>query len=141
MLFLKTISTQVQAIWSKISHKDIATGGTGNGTKVLYDDMTWGEITTPNSLNIISGTTSVTFLFEDNTAFVTINNLDLTNTNFVSFSYIPIESSNTSLDDFSLNGVLFSLESITNNTSFQLRATAANSATGEYSINYTILHT
>jgi len=70
----------------------------------------------------------------------TILNASLTNANLKSFSYVPLDTTATSLDDFKLNGVIFNIENIVNSTSFDIRATAMNNATGVYTINYKLTY-
>jgi len=95
-----------------------------------------GSSSTPYSS--ISATLDLTFDFEENLAKTTISNSLLTLTNFRSFTFIPIETAETSLDDFILNGISFNIENIVNNTSFDIKATSQNGATGAYRINYYI---
>lgn len=95
-----------------------------------------GVVTTP--FTCITATLDLTFDFEDNYAVATVSNSVLTLTNFRSFTFIPIETTETSLDDFILNGVSFNIENIVNNTSFDIKATSLNGATGAYRINYYI---
>jgi hypothetical protein len=92
------------------------------------------------SISVISAVLDVDFTNEQDEVITVVPNANLTNTNFKGFSYFPIETTATSLDDFKLNGVIFTLESIINNTSFTIRATALNNASGVYRIDYTILY-
>lgn len=86
----------------------------------------------------ITATTSFNFNFEDDNIVKTILNPQITNSRFLSFNYIPQETFETSLDDFNLNGVSFNIENIIDNTSFDIRATAINSASGNYTIKYIV---
>jgi hypothetical protein len=89
-------------------------------------------------LSQISGTETFDFGNEGDFVLKIISNSFLANSNFKSFNFIPVETAQTSLDDFSLNGVGVNLEDIVNNTSFTLRAFALNNASGIYQINYVI---
>ena len=93
---------------------------------------------------IISGGTLITansifnFLNEEDRIINTISNASITNANVKSFSFIPIETPETSLDDFSLNGLSFSIANIIDNVSFDIIGTALNNASGNYTIKYLI---
>lgn len=91
-------------------------------------------------VNVLSGTANFNFLQEYNTIVVTIASAAVTNANFKTFVPIPVESGDTSLDDFALNGLTFWVENIIDNTSFDIRAIAQNNASGTYSINYKITY-
>jgi hypothetical protein len=86
----------------------------------------------------IAGIASLAFETEQDTAIVTIADIDITSTTVLSAVFLPQETSETSLDDFKLNGVSFNLENIINNTSFDIRGTANNDASGNYTIKYII---
>jgi hypothetical protein len=86
----------------------------------------------------ISGTTVLNFGNETDSVTLTINNASITNTNIKNISFIPKETSETSLDDFSLNAINFNIENIVNNTSFDIRATAINNASGNFTVKYLI---
>lgn len=88
----------------------------------------------------ITATTTFTFTSESSTVVNTVLNGSLTSTNFKSATFIPQETTATSLDDFEINGLTFTIENIINNTSFDLRATAANNATGVYLVTYKITY-
>jgi len=91
--------------------------------------------------SIISSSASFNFGSKSNDiVIVTVPNLLLTNVSIKSFSYIPIETATTSIDDFSLNGLNFNIENIINNVSFDIRATALNEAIGIYQIKYIITY-
>ena len=85
-------------------------------------------------------TATLDFIFgsEEDTVVNTVSSALLTSSNFKGFSYIPIALGDVSLDDFKLNGVDFNIENIINSTSFDIRATAINNATGTYRITYFI---
>jgi hypothetical protein len=88
---------------------------------------------------LLSGTSVLNFGNENDSATLTVSNGTITNSNIKSFSTIPQETSETSLDDFSINGVTFSITNIINNTSFDIVATAVNSASGNYTVKYLII--
>lgn len=87
-------------------------------------------------------TASDTFVFSEQDNFIakTIINASLTNSNFKSFTVIHTETTATSLDDFTLNAVSFNIENIIDNTSFDIRASANNMASGTYTITYKVLY-
>lgn len=88
----------------------------------------------------ITASSTFTFSSEDDHAVNTISNGSLTNSNFLSFSVINTETSSASLDDFTISGVTFSIENIIDNTSFDIRASASNNATGTFTITYKVLY-
>jgi len=88
----------------------------------------------------VSGSCNVFFNDEDSISIVTIPSTLITNSNFKSFSVVNIETSETSLDDFTLNAVTFGIEKIIDNTSFDIRGSSVNGASGTYSIKYTVLY-
>lgn len=100
--------------------------------KVVEQDIALG------TGSLISGTAILNFGNENDIAVLTIANTSLTNANIKSISFLPQETAETSLDDFSLNGVSFSVESIVNNVSFDIRGLATNSASGNYTVKYLI---
>jgi len=53
---------------------------------------------------------------------------------------VPISTTGTSLDDFALNGVRFNIENIIGSTSFDIRATSTNNASGTYRITYYVTY-
>lgn len=88
----------------------------------------------------LSGTSVLNFGHEKDTSINTILHASITSANIKSFSIIPIETTETSLDDFKLNGVTFNIENIIDNTSFDIRGTASKKATGNYTITYKIIY-
>lgn len=88
----------------------------------------------------ITASDTFTFTAEDNVVIKTISTALLTNTNFRGFSVVHTETTDTSLDDFTLNGITFNIENIVNNTSFDIRANAINNATGTFTITYKVLY-
>jgi len=87
-------------------------------------------------------TASLTFTFVNEELYVvnTVLNGSLTNSNFLSFSIINTETSSMTLDDYTLNGVVFNIENIIDNTSFDIRASSSNGSTGTYTITYKVLY-
>ncbi len=123
------------------SKQDTLVSGTNiktvNGNSLLGS----GNLSISGSgVSVISAVLDVDFTNEQDEVITTVVNANLTNANFKGFSYFPIETTATSLDDFKLNGVIFTIENIINNTSFDIRATALNNASGIYRIDYTIIY-
>ena len=86
----------------------------------------------------ISGVAILNFGNEEDAAIVTVLNVDITPSNLRLVTFVPQETVETSLDDFKLNGVSFNVENIISNTSFDVRGTALNGASGNYTVNYYI---
>ncbi len=107
-----------------------------NGTKSVVDSSIFGGA---GGINLITDTIVFDFgIKENNTVFITILNTNLTNSNFKSFSYVPLAFDNTYIDDFNLNHLYFNIENIVDNISFDIRATAFLEAKGLYKITYKI---
>lgn len=111
--------------------------------KTLYVKNDDNTVTLVNSsggagLTTITGTAVLNFGSEEDAAVNTTANASITNANIKTVAFIPVETTETSLDDFKLNGLSFNIENIINNTSFDIRGTATNNATGNYTINYLI---
>lgn len=106
-----------------------------NGTKSTIDS---GSLGGGGGLNIITGTANFDFQKETDFVINTISNLNLTNNNLKTFITVPQETTETSIDDFSLNAVSFQIENIIDNISFDIRAFATNNASGIYQIKYII---
>ena len=102
--------------------------------------FTWSNIKTALNSNetTVSGTAILNFMDESDSAIVTILDSGITISSIKNSTFIPTETSETSLDDFSLNGVSFNIENIVDNTSFDIRGTAINNASGNYTIKYII---
>lgn len=88
----------------------------------------------------ISGTAIVDFENENNNATITIMNALLTNSSIKGISFLPQNTSETSLEDFSLNGVTFTIQNIIDNVSFDIVGTATNEASGNYTVKYLITY-
>lgn len=95
------------------------------------------EVSLGSSLN---GTAIINFGSENDSAILTISSALIANANIKGYSFVPQETTATSLDDFSLNGVTFVIENIIDNTSFDIRGTAVNSASGNYTVKYLITY-
>jgi hypothetical protein len=93
-----------------------------------------------SNLSIVSAQTTFDFGNESNFVIKTISSGVITASNIKSFSVINIGTTVTSVDDFSLNLVTFTIENIIDNTSFDIRATAGNNASGVYTITYIITY-
>ena len=90
--------------------------------------------------NTLSGTIAIDFWTENDRIATTISSLLITNTNIKGFSYIPMETTETSLDDFTNNNVMFNIENIVDNVSFDITGSSGNNATGNYTIKYLITY-
>lgn len=90
-------------------------------------------------VTLLSGTSVLDFGNESSSKTLTVANTIITNSNIKSFSTLPQETSETSLEDFSLNGVTFLITNIIDNTSFDVIGTAVNQASGNYTIKYLII--
>lgn len=97
------------------------------------------------SLTVIDGTATFNFpnatSVEEENVVVTIADANLTYANVKSISFIPITNTDhESLDDFQWDNLVFNLENIIDNVSFDLRATAHNGSWGAYDIIYRITY-
>lgn len=110
---------------------------TGTG-KYLNESGQYVTLPAAGGLTVITGTAVFNFGDEDTNIPVVITNAVITSANLVSTSFIPLETSETSIDDFYLNGVSASLISITDGVDFTLLGTSLRGATGNYSIKYLI---
>jgi hypothetical protein len=115
----------------------------GINIKTLGGVSILGSGDIPNSggggSTLISGTGSIDFGNETDYGNVIINNSLVTNSNFKSLTIIPTETSETSIDDFRLNGVNIHLTNIVDNTSFELVGSSSNNASGIYTFKYNII--
>jgi hypothetical protein len=93
----------------------------------------------------VNGTTVLNFGSESDRVVNTITVLDnplvasVTNANFKMVSFMNTETTETSLNDFTINGVSFNIENIVDNTSFDIVGSAVNNASGNYTIQYFIM--
>ena len=95
---------------------------------------------TAGSVSVITDTATFNFGVEQDEIINTVLNALLTISNFNSFSFVAINTTETSLDDFKLNGVDFNIENIIDGVSFDIRATSSNNASGTYTIKYFITY-
>lgn len=127
----------VAPVGSFASAKD----GSGFYYKNTVSNTGWSLASGATSVN---GTTVIDFGSEQDratsTITVAINPLvaSVTNANIKNISIVNIETVETSLDDFGLNGVTIGIQNIVDNTSFDIVGSAINNASGNYTINYFI---
>lgn len=127
----------VAPVGSFASAKD----GSGFYYKNTVSNTGWSLASGATSVN---GTTVIDFGSEQDratsTITVAINPLvaSVTNANIKNISIVNIETVETSLDDFGLNGVTVGIQNIVDNTSFDVVGSATNNASGNYTINYFI---
>lgn len=90
--------------------------------------------------NFIKYSKQVVFNFDDeeDTCIVTDNTFIYNSSNILGVSFEPVDTADTSLDDFKLNGLTFNLENFIPNTSCDIRANASNGASGSYTVNVRI---
>ena len=112
--------------------------GTADSTTYLRGDGIWATVSGGSGATVISGTAVIDFGTENDHAELTVAAPAILSAADTSVTFIPQETTETSLDDFSLNGVTFSIENIINTTSFVIRGTALNSASGNYTVKYYI---
>lgn len=129
--------------WSTFNAKQnpITLTTTGAGAATFVSNVL--NIPTPSGgggVSEITATIAMKFLSEEDAVVETISSTLITSANFKGATFIPKETTATSLDDFKLNGVSFNIENIIDNTSFDIRATALNNATGNYTITYKIIY-
>ena len=106
----------------------------------VTQDLSANRTFTVTSGSEITATTTFDFGSESDSVVSTISNASLTAANFKSFTAIPRGTIATSLDDFGLNGVSFNIENIVDNTTFDIRATSLNNASGVYTMDYKITY-
>lgn len=85
-----------------------------------------------------TGTSVFDFGTEQDHIVNTISYTTVTTANFRGITFLPTGTSETSLDDFTLNGVTFAIENIVDGVSFDIRASSINLASGNYTIKYQI---
>lgn len=91
--------------------------------------------------HVLTEVAAFDFGSENDSIVVTVSSALITTTNITGATFIPQSTTATSLDDFSLNGLSFRIENIVNSTSFDIRATASNCASGIYTVKYIINYT
>ena len=115
---------------------------------IQYDGANWVVINDSvyvsggggGGFSTLSANTTSVFLSEENSIVTTISSALITLANFKTFTVIPTETTETSLDDFTLNGVSFNIENIIDAVSFDIRSSSVNNATGTYSYKYIITY-
>lgn len=100
------------------------------------------ESGTGSGASYLTGTTVLNFgsTGETDRTVNTILSALITNAGIKGTLLIPVETAETSLDDVSNNSVSFYIENIIDGVSFDIVAMAANMATGNYTINYSITY-
>jgi hypothetical protein len=111
----------------------------GSGSLFLAADGTYKSVS-GGGVSVVSGTTIFNFSDESNSITNTISSLLITKTNLNGLLITPIETTETSLDDFTLNGLTFNVENIVDNVSFDIRASAVNNASGNYTVTYKLIY-
>lgn len=117
----------------------MASDGSGTFTKTGSLDTDWTSDTGVSNTN---GDVELDFgnsIGGDGNAIVTISSLLVTNANFKSFSYVAKENTDHDLIDFVAEGIVFSIQNIQDNTSFDIVASAPNNTWGKYKITYKII--
>jgi pimeloyl-ACP methyl ester carboxylesterase len=101
-------------------------------------DTFLNDNSTTSSGIVISGNSILNFDGEQDKAINTIANTSITLAGIKSISFIPIETTETSIDDFTLNGVDFKVVNVIDNLSFDIIGSAVNNASGNYTVKYII---
>jgi len=117
----------------------MASDGSGTFTKTGSLNTDWIPDTGVSNTN---GDVELDFgnsIGGDGIATVTIPSLLVTNDNFKSFSYVAKENTDHDLIDFVAEGIIFSIQNIQNNVSFDIVASAPRSTWGKYKITYKII--
>ena len=135
-MFVTSVTLNSASKWNSKVDKEVGFSLSKND----YTDIDKLNLTNlvQNSPVFISGTVSIDFGNELDISKITINNGYIKNSLFKSISIINIETQETSIDDFYINGVSFSISNIIDNTSFDIVGTAINDASGLYTIKYII---
>lgn len=137
-----TQATGTQIKDGSIGVVDLSATGTPSATTFLRGDNVWA---TPagGSVNVLTNNVTFSFpvLVEDESVLLTVLSVLITNSNFKSFSFLPLTSiDHENLDDFQWDNLGFNIENIIDNVSFDLRATSANQSWGNYNIKYIITY-
>jgi hypothetical protein len=91
-------------------------------------------------VSTIVGSANFDFGLETDSVVVTVNDAAINSGTIKSVLFVPVETANTSLDDFLLNRLSFNIQNIVNGVSFDIVANAQNEASGIYQINFKILY-
>lgn len=86
----------------------------------------------------ITGQTVLNFGVEGDYAANTVSNAKIKSANVANATFVPVETTATSIDDFKLNGVSIQIANVVDNTSFDIVGFSENGATGNYTVNYYI---
>jgi hypothetical protein len=116
----------------------MASDGSGTFTKTGALDTDWTPDTGVSNTN---GDVELDFgnTVEDGNAIITVASLLVTNANFKSFSYVAKENTDHDLIDFVAEGIVFSIQNIQDNVSFDIVASVPRSTWGKYKITYKII--
>lgn len=116
----------------------MASDGSGTYTKTGALDTDWTPDTGVSNTN---GDVELDFgnAVEDGNAIITVASLLVTNANFKSFSYVPKSNTDHDLIDFVAEGIVFSIQNIQDNVSFDIVASAIRGTWGKYKITYQII--
>jgi hypothetical protein len=117
----------------------MASDGSGTYTKTGALDTDWTE---GSGVDNTSGDVELEFsnsYIQNGIASVTILSLLVTNANFKSFSYLAKPNTDHDLIDFVAEGVVFSIQNIQDNVSFDIVASAPRGTWGKYKITYKII--
>ena len=129
-----TNTFQVNADGATTALSFIKTGGLSNES--LMADGSVSVIT--SGISYITGTIILNFDTETDSVINTVLSTLITDSNIKTIMFIPKETLETSLDDFMLNGVKFNIENIIDGVSFDIRGSAINNASGNYTVKYSI---
>lgn len=117
----------------------MASDGSGTFTKTGALNTDW---TIDTGVSNTNGDVELDFgnqIGGDGNADVTVASLLVTNANFKSFSYIAQPNTDHDLIDFVAEGIVFSIQNIQDNVSFDIVASAPRSTWGKYKITYKII--
>jgi len=106
----------------------------------FWNGVAWVDAISGAAVGIISGTVSFDFGLRSDTVVSTIATTALTLANFKGISFIPIATSDHSIDDYPFEGIGANLENIVDGISFDLRASSPDVSYGIYSFNYRIIY-
>lgn len=91
------------------------------------------------SSTTISGTAVLDFGDEGSTVVLTISSAVITNAAIKGATFLPQDTAETSLTEFAITGVTFSIENIVDGVSFDIRGSAIHNATGNHTVKYIII--
>lgn len=117
----------------------MASDGSGTFTKTGALDTDW---TLDTGVGEVSGDVELDFgniQGGDGNATLTIASLLVTNTNIKSFSYVQKSNADHDLDDFVGANIVFAIQNIQDNVSFDIVARVPNPTWGKFRISYKII--